>query len=176
MIYSFDTQLQVVLRALNDVVAPALADAEKHVLEQFGLSTLMLSFMQQRLPHARRFCRMELTAWIALAGDVTTLLAENPPGDLAALNGHRDAGEAALAAPDAENEDFIEISRAIRDAITAQVAAAVDHRAKSALDALLLERNDTILTQQRQWCQPLGLDPAAADLPAPAWLTRRRVR
>ena len=52
MIQTFDTQLEVSLRAMRDVVAPALNDAESHVLEQFGLVLATLEFMRHRLPYA----------------------------------------------------------------------------------------------------------------------------
>ncbi len=47
---AFDTQLQVVQRALGEVVLPALGGASGHVIEQLHLSMAALSFMQQRLP------------------------------------------------------------------------------------------------------------------------------
>ena len=67
MIQDFDSQLQVSLRALQEVVAPALAGAEKHVVEQLALATLTLGFVKQRLPEARRFYRWELRAHLDLA-------------------------------------------------------------------------------------------------------------
>ena len=49
MIHSFDSQLQVALRALEEVVAPSLAGAEKHVVEQLMLAIVTIGFVKTRL-------------------------------------------------------------------------------------------------------------------------------
>ena len=63
---SFDVQLQVSLRALNDIIVPTLVqtNADKHVIEQAQLVIATLSFLKLRLADARRFARAELRTYL----------------------------------------------------------------------------------------------------------------
>jgi len=49
---SFETQVRIAIRALSDVIAPALAGADKHVVEQLQLTIATLGFVADRIPEA----------------------------------------------------------------------------------------------------------------------------
>jgi len=164
MIKEFDVDLQVVLRALEDVVAPALANAEKHVIEQLMLATATIAFVKKRLPEARRFWRMDLRGWIDLAvetGDIA--------GATAVLSAAVDAGEHALRDPAADLADFQSASRRLRDEITALSHAAVGQPWQARLEAVILEKCGALLDQTRLWCAPMGFELQPQLLPDAAW-------
>lgn len=164
MILDFDTQLQVSLRALQDVVAPAVAGAEKHAVEQLMLAILTIGFVKTRLPEARRFYRMELRSWIALARDVHAIAdAEN------GLASKVETAEAVLNDPDKDLADFELASRELRDAVTAASSAAVGKPQGGRIDAAILDRHGNMLAQSRQWCLPFGFELQPELLPKPAW-------
>ena len=159
----FDVQLQVALRALSDVVAPALSDAEKHVVEQLQLAMATISFVKARLPEARRYYRMELRHYLGLAGDA----AEIASGD-AQLKRIAEDGEAVLANPEADISDYEAITSRLRDEVTALASRAdLDIRVK--LDRLVLDKSGELFPQYRQWASPFGFELKPGSLPAPAW-------
>lgn len=164
MILDFDTQLQVSLRALQDVVAPALAGAEKHAVEQLMLAILTIGFVKTRLPEARRFYRMELRNWIGLARDVAAIAdAEN------GLAAKVQVAEAALNDPEKDLADFERASRELRDAITAASSVAAGSEEGRRLERAILERDADMLAQSRQWCLPFGFELQPELLSKPAW-------
>lgn len=156
MIQDFDSQLQVSLRALQEVVAPALIGADKHVVEQLALATLTLGFVKQRLPEARRFYRWELGAYLDLARTL---------GPSPALDAFIVDATVELARAEADTADFETVNRRGRDAI----AAFVDADASPAIVKRVLEASKTIVDQQRLWCVPFGFELRPEDLPAAAW-------
>lgn len=166
---SFDMQLQVVQRALSEIVLPALGNAEKHVVEQLHLSMAALAFMRARLPMARGFFRAELSGYMDLAGVVRTLLeghGAETPADLGQLV---QAGQAELDRPAAEIEDYQAITRQLREAITGLTTREVDQPYEAALDALIVERSVDQHAQDRFWCLPLGFELRPETLAVPDW-------
>lgn len=164
MIQNFDSQLQVALRALEEVVAPALAGSEKHVVEQLMLSIATIGFVKTRLPEARRFYRMELRSWLDLAEQAAAIAGRPEPLDNAIRAGH-----AALADPEADIAAFETASRHLRDLVTALSHAATgqDHQAR--LERLILDRSGDLVTQSRLWCLPFGFELQPENLPDAAW-------
>ncbi|MES2493332.1 MAG: hypothetical protein V4579_08650 [Pseudomonadota bacterium] len=166
---SFDVQLQVALRALGEVVAPALAGAEKHVVEQLHLSIATLSFVKARLPEARRFHRMELQSYIDLARDAATLARPDLPEQAEALLESAAAGAAVLMDAEADLPAYEAAGSDLRDRLAQLVHACSAAPCRKALERLILDRSEAIMLQSRQWCVPLGFELKPEDLPPPAW-------
>jgi hypothetical protein len=59
MIISLDLQLRVVIKALREVVAPALDPANELAKEQLGLSIATLAVVQARLPYLHAGLRQD---------------------------------------------------------------------------------------------------------------------
>jgi len=169
MIQSADIQLQVVLRALKDVVAPALAKADKHVIEQLHLSMATIGFVKTRLPDIRRFCRMELRAYRALANELADIAAADLPeqgAELRTIAGH---AQAALDDPERDNEDYEALTRRLRERITALSTAATGLPCQHKVNQTILERHGPIADQGRVWCLPFGFELEPDKLAAPGW-------
>jgi hypothetical protein len=169
MIQSFDTQLQVVLRALREVVAPALTGSAKHVVEQLHLSLATLEFMRSRMPHARRFCRQELQSYIALAAEVMGVVAPEQATSREQMASIVAAGKLALDRPDCENDEYQAVTRQLRERIAAATTAAVGTPYESALEALILRSSQDMLQQDRLWCAPFGFELKPEELPPAKW-------
>jgi hypothetical protein len=164
VIQNFDVQLQVALRALEEVVAPALGAAEKHVVEQLMLSIATIGFVKTRLPEARRFYRMELRSCIELAEDAARIASSS--GTLAeAIN----VAQRALADPEADIAEFETASRRLRDLVTELSHASVGQPCQAQLDATILEKSGALVAQYRLWCAPFGFELQPENLPKPAW-------
>ncbi len=164
MIQNFDVHLQVALRALEDVVAPALGGAEKHVVEQLMLSIATIGFVKMRLPEARRFCRMELQSCINLAAEAASI-AGSPDALAEAIS----IGKSALADPAADLAEFEAASRRLRDEVTALSHASVGQPYQQQLDACILEKSGALVTQYRLWGAPFGFELHPESLPKADW-------
>ncbi|MDP3676567.1 MAG: hypothetical protein Q8R44_15950 [Novosphingobium sp.] len=165
----FETQLQVVQRALGEVVLPALGSAGSHVVEQLHLSIAALSFMQQRLPHARRYYRGTLQRYLDMAEAIGALLAGRAGSDGGGLDPLVSKGQSLLDSPTTEDIDYRRSTADLRARIAALVADARGSAYESALDALVLDHSGPIVLQDRVWCAPLGFELRPDDLPAPDW-------
>lgn len=170
MIQSFDVQLQVALRALGEVVAPALQGAEKHVAEQLHLAIATLSFIKTRLPQARRYYRMELSSYMDLAIAAAELARPHLPADSEELGQIVSAGKAMLDDPEADIGDYEAITRSLRERITQLSSHAIGTPCHNELDHMILDRGGELLLQYRQWCAPFGLELKPDELPAAKWL------
>lgn len=159
-----DVQLQVAIRALEDVVAPALAGAEKHVIEQLHLAIATAGFVKQRLPDARGYARMELAAYCALAEESVACAAGGNALASAAADGRAMLGSAA-----AGTDEIVANTRRLRDEVTALGSRWAGTGTGQELDRLVLRHGAGMVGQARQWASPYGFELNPADLPAPAW-------
>lgn len=164
MIRDFDAQLQVALTALQDIVAPALSGADNHVIEQLMLSVATVGFVKARLPEARRFYRMDLRSWIELSKDTAQIV--SVPDDMAKTIAD---GVHVLTDPEADIADFENISRQLRDHVTALSAAAVGQPYQADLESVILEKLGVLIAQNRQWTASFGFELKPDNLPLPAW-------
>ena len=162
----FDTQLQVSLRALREVVAPALQNGEKHVVEQLHLAIATLDFAKQRLPYARRYHRLELENYIGFAAEVRAVVGTDQTALRDQLAAAESAGKAELRRPEAEIEDYLIVARRLRELIASAVSAAIDKPHERALDLLIIERQKKFLLLQRAWFVPSGFELKPEDLPS----------
>jgi hypothetical protein len=166
---SFDVQLQVALRALEEVVAPALDGTEKHVAEQLHLAIATLHFVKTRLPEARRYYRMELRSYMRLAEDAAALASRSLPERTAVLLNAIAAGQQALDDPEADLDAYQAATSNLRDLITGLSDASVGTPHAAELDKLILDRSGAILSQCRQWCTPFGFELKPEELAPPGW-------
>ena len=165
MIQSFNNQLQVSIRALREVVAPALNASEKQAVEQLHLSLATLEFMRTRLPYARRYYRLELESYLDLGKQVADIIANELPAQKAQLDSSINLGKAELDRPTAENEDYLLVARQIRETISATIAEAVGKPFAHRLNTLIIKTSEQQLRQERVWCLPFGFELRPEDLP-----------
>ena len=165
MIQTFDTQLEVSLRALREVVAPALENAESHVVEQFNLALATLDFTRQRLPYARSFHRSELQHFMEFSADVREVIDADRPDIAQQLKNTEEEGSKQLASPEAEVEDYLMVSRQLRELIAEATQCSNGKPYEKQLDTLILQRQKDFFPAQRSWCQPLVLDTKPDELP-----------
>ena len=156
MVPDTDLQFQVALKALREVVMPAVDPANGVALEQLHLAIVTIDLARSRLPLRHARIRQELRNACDLAdrikavggkGDLAGLIAEadalllDPEANEATLDGTRQrilsAAEDAVAA----SKGDLEIARAVIAAVRPQTDLA------------------------RAWCLPAGFDVDPQDLP-----------
>lgn len=163
---SFEAELQVALRALGEVVLPALEGAEKHVIEQLQLSMVVLDFMRQRLPQAAAFVRRDLSDHIALADAVAELQGKHGEDRATQIKTLADDGRAALDNPEFGQGDWVAITRQLRTAVAQAVEASGRTAYEQALDQLVLDHGSQMHLRARAWNLPFGFELRPEDLPA----------
>lgn len=172
MIQSFETQLQVSVRALSEIVAPALAGADKHVVEQLHLVLAALQFMRARLPLATGFQRSELEAYIALGEAVAANFRAHRESECEPLQQSLAAAHAELASAIADAADYQRATRVLRGLVTGLISESANDAEAADLQAIVLARSGEILGDARLWCLPLGFELDPDSLPQRDWLTR----
>ena len=170
MIQSFETQLQVSLRALGEIVAPALAGADKHVIEQLHLVIAALGFMQARLPLADAFQRTELEAYIALAEEAGANCRRHRGSECVPLNEAVSQGRSALASSTPIAEDYQHSTRHLRELVVALITETANEAEAAELQAIVLARSGDMIGDARLWCLPLGFELDPNVLPRRNWL------
>ena len=74
-----DLQLQVVQKALTDIISPAIDPDNQPANEQVQLCLHMLAIVRSRMPFQRRFVRSELKNNLALLGSILECAAGSLP-------------------------------------------------------------------------------------------------
>jgi hypothetical protein len=154
MVPDIDLQLQVVLKALEQTVRPALDPSDTLAAEQLGLAIATLSIVRGHVPLQRRFARRLLEDALRLAENV------DPPDVLA--SGITSA-KAILLDPEAEAEDI----EACRNALNQRIATTIAETGQAGMAAfgsLFLTGCRAPVQRMRSWVSGAGFEPDAADL------------
>ena len=163
-----DLRLKSVLKALSDVILPALPASERLARDQANLVIGHLTIIAEQWQYALNFELENLAQACALAGELAGMNFDSALGDdlIAALS--------AAAAVDRNNYQAVTaIHRALKTLIDALIAA--DHHSAPMPPALLdavLRYNRCRAPRERVWHRGAGLDPDAASLPSIASLFR----
>lgn len=160
-----DTGLKAVMKALSDVVEPALDPADPLAREQLRLAIEYLGFVRQRIDllHSRE--RFDLQHYAAVArAFVAAGLPETAP-DAAYLRQALAAGEAWLVQPGARTDQLRAAAMELGHAVSAVVQAAESLPAPvaTALRRIVLDATEEKLHFERLWYAPVGFE---ASLPA----------
>ena len=160
--------LRTAIRAMNEVVLPAVDRDHPLALEQATLVTKILQLFEQRLPHWPARLRLELRHHVALARDVAADAARVSPALAEALAAAALRGDALLADGDAAPAQWQEATRELGGLADALVTAAQggDDARRRRIEAAVLVAADAVLTLQRAWFLPQGWEPDPAAVPA----------
>jgi hypothetical protein len=155
-----DLQLRVVIKALRDVVAPAVDTANRPAIEQLQLSIATLGLLKARLPLLHQCARRELANAIWLAEAVGTVAVAAETVD-AALTQAR----AALKAADLGSVDLEACKTRLLEAVCSEIercrADAVDREMARAVIAASKGQFDLA----RAWCLPAGFELHPGEVP-----------
>lgn len=164
MMQSFDTQLQVSLRALRDVIAPALSNCESHIIEQLNLTIATLEFSRQRLPYSRSYHRLELSKIIQMAAAIRDIIGRDQEACHKKLLDAEKAANTLLNNPEAEVENYLQKGRELRELITISIQNSANKPYEKQLDNMVVCHQETLLYMQRVWCAPFGLDTETSKM------------
>lgn len=164
-----DIQLQTAIRALTEVVAPALDSKNAMAVEQLQIVIGLLHLMAAQLPLQARYDRDELTRLLALGFALVAAVdsAAYAPV-IASLTAAITSGDAALTRRESDALATLPAIRDLRTHVGALVTA-VYHDGQDAERArvmtLVLAHADAQLLRERAWLAPMGWESQPENLP-----------
>lgn len=163
-----DLRLKSVLKALTDVILPALPASERLARDQANLVIGHLTIIAEQWQHALNFELHNLAQSCLLAGELAGMNFDSALGDdlIAALS-------AAEAVDRNDYQAVTQIHRLLKSVIDRLISA--DHHCAPmppAMLAAVLRYNHRRAPRERVWHRTAGLDPDAASLSSIAALFR----
>ena len=156
-----DLQLQSVLRALKEVILPAVDADNALAVEQTQVVIGMLGMMAARLPLTYRYDCDELARLVTLC----QALAPYDDGRLASAAA---AGAEVLARAQAAPDEILAAIRHLRALSGGVVSAAYeagDDAARAEISHHVLTHAEAQLLRERAWCAPQGWETKPDTLP-----------
>lgn len=164
-----DIQLQTAIRALSEVVAPALGSDNALATEQLQLVIGMLHLLATQLPLQSRYDRDELTRLLEFSADLTATV--EPDGHAHIITTLAAASVAGVALLTSVAADAADIQQAIRDlstytgALITAVYADGNETERRCITPLVLAHADAQLLRERAWLLPMGWETQPEALP-----------
>jgi hypothetical protein len=155
MVPDIDLQLQVVLKALEQAVRPALDPADRLAAEQLGLAMATLGMIRTHVPLHRRLVRRLLEDAIRMAEAV------GQPGELSEAV---ERARALLLDPEAETHEIEDF----RGVLNGRISHLIAKRGEPGLAALavpVVSGARKPIERMRAWVAGAGFEASASDLP-----------
>lgn len=162
-----DQALQAAIKALAEVVSPAVDPQDALAVDQLRLVISWLQFDATHRHRERGLARAELGLRIALAADALHAIETAVPAIAAALQAALGDARAAHARGEADAETWraaaLRLDTLVSDAVTATADGPAP--ARSALAAQVLAHSKDHLMIRRAWFAPLGFEARPDALP-----------
>jgi hypothetical protein len=160
--------LRAAVKALTDIVAPAINHTDPLAIEQLRLVVDYLEFVRRRLDYLHDRDRFELDHNLAMARALDTLGAPGSGATMALLKSAIQDGAHAQAFPAASSPALKSAAAALAAAVRELIreSAAFDAQIRLGIERCVLDATDERITFDRAWYLPLGFDPAGGEVPA----------
>jgi len=160
MLPNIDVRIANMIKAIEQVVLPALPKSERLARDQAMLVVGHLRMISGQWKHAVRFEQVTLDALIGLADKLAGILAEPFAGELA------DAAKVARGADRGSVDALEQAYSALGAVIDNAILGGPDHAPfpQAAVD-VLFEYGSRQAHVDRTWFKAIGFDPDRADLP-----------
>ncbi len=166
-----DLQLQSMIKAMNDIVLPAVDVDNRLAQEQARLIIATLQLVAKRLPIAYRYDRDELGRYLALSRDLLAQVGTSLSDPLVShleqlLSEGADVFERARAEP-AELEQSVFALRAAVGDLIQETRTRNDTRCRAAVRKLVLAAAKVELDRERALVVDIGFEADPNDMPLP---------
>ena len=166
-----DIQLQSMIKAMNDIVLPAVDADNRLAQEQARLVIATLQLVAKRLPIAYRYDRDELARYVALSRDLLAQVSASLADPLVAhlqqlVSAGADVLERARAEP-AELELSVFALRAAVGDLIQETRTQNDPRCRAAVRKLVLAAAKVELDRERALVVDIGFEADPNDMPRP---------
>jgi len=157
MIPDPDLQLSVAIKALRDVVAPAVNPADAVAVEQLHLALATLSMVRSRLPFIHAVARQELANALLLAAAVDT---QGRIGELIAQ------GREMLENPAITTAEIDVIRGSLLDAVSNHIVSISDPDRQKSIAKAVIAHSRPQCDLARAWSLPAGFEPDPDEIMA----------
>lgn len=166
-----DIQIKSILKAMADVVLPAVDPGNQLAQEQARLCMGLLDLMARQLPLQYRFDVDELGRLLGLANELHTAVTKNPIDESTAqaLAKTIAQGQGVYARAQADPAEVLEALRALRSttsAVVTQVCTDEKRADLSAVEQLVMASSHEQLQRDRSWLLAQRWEPNPEALPA----------
>lgn len=162
-----DNALRASIKALDEVVAPAVDAANPLAVEQLRLVSRFLGFLRSRLQYQAERERFELRHYLALANTLRGDAALCAPTCATLIGEAIDAGAMLVDRVDASTQDI----RAAVDRLTAALGVLVrsvadaDPALRQRVERAVVAASKSLFDVQRAWYLPIGFEPDPEQVP-----------
>jgi hypothetical protein len=161
-----DAALRSAVRALDEVITPAVDRANPLAEEQVRLVRQLLAFLEGRVQYVLAKDVRELSIYVDTARRLATAAAEVDPVTASQLAQAAKDGSAALVArPLPDSTDVSAVSARLASLISRLVRFGADQPAGLQVEAEVVRGSKAILDLHRAWFAPGGFEPNPADAP-----------
>lgn len=160
-----DNQLRACIKALNEVIGPAMA-ADAQAGEQLFLVTDYLGFLRSRLDNLLDRDRFEVRHYVTMGTALADDAAACSPSTANALADAVSAAESVLHRADARMPEMKAAAANVAAVITRLVreAAGADEAVRSRIERTVVELSEDKIQLDRTWHAPQGLEPDPGSL------------
>lgn len=160
--------LRAAVKALTDIVAPAINHSDPLAIEQLRLVVDYLEFVRRRLDFLHDRDRFELEHNLGMARALDHLGAPGSARTSTLLQSAIQAGAKAQVRPEATSPALKSAAATLAAAVRELIREAADFDApiRCQVERCVLDATDQRITFDRAWYLPLGFDPAAGEVSA----------
>jgi hypothetical protein len=160
--------LRAAVKALTDVVAPAVNPADPLAAEQLRLVVDYLEFVRKRLDFLYDRDRFELGHNLSMAQGLDRMNTNCSAATKALLAAAMEEGRRTLDNVGASTPALKSTSAALAAGVRELVreAASFDATVRTQVERYVLDASEERITFERAWYLPLGFDPAANEVPS----------
>lgn len=161
-----DNALRAAVKALDDVIRPALDPSNALAVEQAKLVSAYLRLCLERLPYLYDRNRFEVGHYLEMAEALVGRVANAPERVIQALDDAIEAGRAVLTRPGARIPELQEAAEHLAAAISALVRLVDgDADAQAMVEKTVLQLSRSYIDAQRSWFLPQGWEPDPSAVP-----------
>jgi len=161
-----DTGLRAVVKALTDVIGPAVNTTDPLASEQLRLTVDYIEFVRSRIDFLYDRERFDLHHHLDMAKALDEIVDASDFAERIALKNAIEAGMRADAAPGLSIRALKETTAALAAAIAALIrkAQTLNETTRQRIERHVLEASDARIAFERSWYLPLGFDPAPGEV------------
>ena len=163
-----DNALIAAIKALDEVVAPAIDTSNPLALEQLKLVSRLLGFLRQRLPYQSQRDRFELHHYLALARALSPLVVDaSLVSQAQRLNQSIDDAATAIEGGDVSTAQVRDAIDHLTTAISVLVRSVggADPALRDRIERKVVSASASLFDVQRAWYLPMGFEPDPQRVP-----------
>ena len=169
MIDHTDDGLRAAIRALDEVVAPAIDGSNPLAVEQVKLVSRFLGFLRSRIPYEHARAHHEVRHYLALAQELIELAPNDAPArSRQLLTAAIQTSTPLVGDPLSSAQQLQDAAKSLSAALSTLVRDVTDSpvSVRAPVERAIVRASASLLDAQRAWFLPMGFEPDAERVPA----------